>query len=80
MEYNETKRYNKMQKQAGSRSTIVTGGDSELPWGTGGYWIEPWSEEEAQETVRKLDKWWHRREIDGQHASADADSSESLLV
>lgn len=37
--------------------------------------MEPWTEADALETVRKLDRWWHRRELDGQQASAEAEGS-----
>lgn len=65
-------------KQIGDEVTVkVTGGDSGIAWGTGGCWIEPWTQQRAQETVRKLDAWWHRREFEGISASV---GSEGMLI
>lgn len=37
-----------------------TGGDSGIPWGTGGIWLEPWDMKSARETVDKLRRNWHK--------------------
>lgn len=39
-----------------------TGGDSGVPWGTAGVWLEPYSEQEARRTINIIDRHWHRQD------------------
>eukprot|EP00884_Botryococcus_braunii_P020197 jgi/Botrbrau1/6861/Bobra.152_2s0020.1 len=39
-----------------------TGGDSGMPWGSAGVWLEPYSEQEARRTINIIDRHWHRQD------------------
>jgi len=38
-----------------------TGGNTGIPWGTGGVWVEPVDEEAAQRTIDRLQQFWHKK-------------------
>ncbi len=38
-----------------------TGGNTGIPWGTGGVWLEPVDEEAALRTVDRLQQFWHKK-------------------
>ncbi|KAL3133282.1 hypothetical protein ABBQ38_007162 [Trebouxia sp. C0009 RCD-2024] len=37
-----------------------TGGHTGIPWGTGGVWEEPWDQQSALDTIRKLERRWYQ--------------------
>ena len=39
----------------------ATGGDTGIPWGTDGVWVEPVDEEAARRTVDRLQQFWHKK-------------------
>ena len=60
----------------------TTGGNTGIPWGTGGVWLEPVDEEAAQSTVDRIQQFWHRKAAGYSVLSSGAartDQSASLL-
>jgi hypothetical protein len=51
--------------QRGAEQPRVTGGDTSVEWGTGGVWAEPFSLQDARQTLRSLFDHWNRQGLKG---------------
>ena len=63
------------------RGCRTTGGNTGIPWGTGGVWLEPVNEEAAQSTVDRLQQFWHRKAAGySMFSSSTARTNQSLTA
>ncbi|KAL3149104.1 hypothetical protein ABBQ32_001946 [Trebouxia sp. C0010 RCD-2024] len=56
-----------------------TGGHTGIPWGTGGEWEEPWDQQSALDTIRKLERRWYQLDRNNTAPDQSVEAAEQHL-